>query len=96
LTKPQNEHIFRPGFRGDAVVEESVPAKTEGGLHMFWKIFGSERKVQEAVEKSVDYDISPKTIQMPANTDTAPDAVRGVRTLELDGGGQKAPQKKKA
>lgn len=62
---------------------------------MFWKIFGSERKVQEAVEKSVDYDISPKTIQLPANTDTAPDAARGVKKLELDGS-QKAPEKKKA
>lgn len=36
---------------------------------MIWKLFGSEEKVQQALEQSIGYDISPKVIQMPANTD---------------------------
>lgn len=45
---------------------------------MLWKLFGSERAVQEALEQSVGYDISPNVIaphaaspvlQMPANLD---------------------------
>lgn len=38
---------------------------------MLWKLFGSEQAVQDAINQSVGYDISPKTIpvQAPANTD---------------------------
>jgi hypothetical protein len=41
---------------------------------MFWKLFGSDRRVEEALEQSVGYDISPNEIsagvlQMPANSD---------------------------
>lgn len=60
---------------------------------MFWKLFGSERKVQEALEQSIGYDISPKTLPMPANSDTAAGA-RKLSTLEIDGGD--TPRKKKA
>jgi hypothetical protein len=41
---------------------------------MLWKLFGSEQKVQEALEQSIGYDISPAVIKMPAN-DAAPKAV---------------------
>lgn len=38
---------------------------------MLWKLFGSEEAVQDAINQSVGYDISPKDIppQTPANTD---------------------------
>ena len=42
---------------------------------MLWKLFGSELRVQEALEKSTGYDISPNVIvQVPANSDI-PDGV---------------------
>jgi len=37
---------------------------------MIWKLFSSERKVQEALEKSTGYDISPN--QVPAEIANAP------------------------
>ena len=39
---------------------------------MFWRWFGSDRKVMEALEQSTGYDMSPTIIQAPANTDEAP------------------------
>ena len=37
---------------------------------MLWKIFGSERRVQEALDQSIGYDISPNIlIGTPANND---------------------------
>jgi hypothetical protein len=39
---------------------------------MFWKLFGSERRVQEALEQSVGYDISPNVLRFPANVETPP------------------------
>lgn len=38
---------------------------------MLWKLFGSERRVQEALEQSIGYDISPNIIPQlaPANSD---------------------------
>lgn len=37
---------------------------------MLWKLFGSERRVQEALEQSVGYDISPNILRAaPANND---------------------------
>lgn len=40
---------------------------------MIWKLFGSEQRVQEALDQSVGYDISPKFVQTPAN-ETKPQA----------------------
>ena len=38
---------------------------------MLWKLFGSELRVQEALEKSTGYDISPNVIvQISVNSDT--------------------------
>ena len=39
---------------------------------MFWRWFGSDRKVMEALEQSTGYDMSPKIIQAPANMDEPP------------------------
>ena len=39
---------------------------------MIWKLFGSEQKVQEALDQSIGYDISPTVIQMAANSDVEP------------------------
>src|SRR5579863_5735474 len=39
---------------------------------MFWKLLGSERRVQEALDQSTGYDISPDFVaRMPANSDIA-------------------------
>lgn len=40
---------------------------------MFWKLFGSERRVQEALEQSVGYDISPNILRFPANVEAPQD-----------------------
>jgi hypothetical protein len=32
---------------------------------MFWKLFGSEERVQQAIEQSVGYDISPNILHQP-------------------------------
>lgn len=32
---------------------------------MFWKLFGSEERVQQALEQSVGYDISPNILHQP-------------------------------
>jgi hypothetical protein len=51
---------------------------------MFWKWFGSDRKVMEALEQSTGYDLSPTIIQAPANTDEAPQLdENGKPKLEL-------------
>ena len=38
---------------------------------MLWKLFGSDQRVQEALEQSIGYDISPNIIPRlpPANSD---------------------------
>ncbi len=36
---------------------------------MFWKWFGSDRRVLEALSASTGYDAAPSFIQAPANTD---------------------------
>lgn len=42
---------------------------------LLWKLFGSEQAVENAINQSVGYDISPGTIpvQAPANTDARPE-----------------------
>lgn len=35
----------------------------------FWKWFSSERRIRDAMERSVGYDLSPVVIHAPANTD---------------------------
>lgn len=37
---------------------------------MLWKLFGSKNAVENALNQSVGYDISPTVVQMPANVDT--------------------------
>jgi hypothetical protein len=38
---------------------------------MLWKLFGSEQRVQQALDQSIGYDISPNIIPQlaPANSD---------------------------
>jgi hypothetical protein len=38
---------------------------------MLWKLFGSEQRVQQALDQSIGYDISPNVIPRlpPANSD---------------------------
>jgi hypothetical protein len=43
---------------------------------MFWKLFSSERRVQEALDQSVGYDISPNVIKAePVRAERHPDPV---------------------
>ena len=36
---------------------------------MLWKLFGSERRVEEALAQSIGYDISPNIVTVPVNDD---------------------------
>lgn len=51
---------------------------------MLWKLFGSKRKVEEALAQSVGYDISPnKVVLTAANTDAKPQVDKAASKDEL-------------
>jgi hypothetical protein len=55
---------------------------------MFWRLFGSDQKVEEALAQSGEgIDICPQTLQLPANNDTpqetAPAQKNGKPALTL-------------
>lgn len=52
---------------------------------MLWQLFYSECSVQEALERSTDYDISPQVLTFPANAneEPAPEPATGKPKLTL-------------